>query len=71
MARLSSKTHSTEILLHRIEYWYRDLFKGPLNGADENHIKQAIVEGCREGELATSDPKNQNITHYGWWAIVF
>lgn len=61
---------TTEILQHRINYWYRDDFDGEMDECDIEHIEKLIKGGYIEGELVTTDPENPDESHWGWWGIV-
>ena len=52
----------------KVSYSHRD-WDGELDELDTEHIGKLIGEGYVEGEVCTTDPLNENITHYGWWRI--
>ncbi|MGV4321274.1 hypothetical protein [Bacillus mojavensis] len=58
-----------EILFHTIEYWYEMHPNMALPESEEEHIKQMINEGYREGELNYNDNETEK-QYYGWWKIV-
>ncbi len=57
----------TTIMLHRIEYFYRDHADMKLTEGDEEHIAYSISQGISEGELCTIDAQDEEI--YGYWGI--
>lgn len=61
-------TLETEILLHPIEYYFRNDSERELTESDEEHIKQMITEGYVEGELNSYDPETEE-EFSGWWKI--
>jgi uncharacterized protein YciU (UPF0263 family) len=60
----------TEILLHNIEFNWRDGNElRQLSETDEEHIKNCIKDEYIEGELNQFDHENQKEIR-GWWNIV-
>ena len=57
----------TTILLHEIEYNWRDGSNGELCDSDIEHIKKCIEEEYNQGELCQLT-LNENDRH-GWWKI--
>lgn len=60
----------TKILLHNIEWWYRDDYHKEIDElpeSEEEHIKQSIIDGFHSGELNYYDENENN--HRGWWEI--
>ncbi len=64
-------TKTAEVMLHRIEYYYRDYDDLELTDSDKEHIAYSISNGIREGELCTttevSPIKEEEV--YGYWKI--
>ena len=56
----------TEILRHRITYWY-DEFEGELPECEEEYIKAQLIEGYWSGELHYTDEDDNE--YRGWWEI--
>ena len=57
----------TEILQHRIDWWYEDESIVELPESEEEHIQQSIIDGCSSGQLVY---ENEIIETTGWWKIV-
>jgi hypothetical protein len=57
-----------EVMLHRIEYSYRDGDTVEITSSDEEHIAYCISQGISSGELCTI-PFGQDGEVYGWWEI--
>ena len=63
---------TAEILLHRIEYFYRHPHDSLLlTDSDKEHIAREISAGIREGELCTmlATSPTREIEVYGYWNI--
>jgi len=58
----------SEIMLHRVEYSYRDYDEMELTSGDEEHIAYCISQGISEGELCTI-PFGEDGEVYGYWKI--
>ena len=56
------------VMLHRIEYYYRDHPEMVLNDGEREHIAYCISEGISEGDLCTM-PDGYAIELHGYWKI--
>ena len=56
------------VMLHRIEYYYRDFNAMDLTDGDEEHIAYCISEGISEGDLCATNV-NDGSDIYGYWKI--
>lgn len=59
---------TTEVMLHRIEYFYRDHDNILITDGDKEHIAYSISQGISEGELCALKDDNETEV-YGWWKI--
>lgn len=59
---------TTEILLHDIEYTWKDGQERELADTDSEQIEEMIKAGYREGELCQWDHELDSCV-YGWWSI--
>jgi hypothetical protein len=64
---INESKKTIEILGHTVTYEYKDNYKGEMDDVDIEHIGGLFADGYVEGELFTSDPKNSNKIHDGWW----
>lgn len=56
----------TEILQHKIDYWYEDEQEMPEH--EQDHVKEMIMEGYGSGELIDTNMETGE-TNTGWWKI--
>lgn len=58
----------TIILMHNIDYWFRDSEDKKLNECDAEHIEEMIKQSCNQGELCQYDVELDKFFR-GWWKI--
>lgn len=61
---------TTDILMHEIEYGYKEHENKEMTDSDREHVASMIGDGFREGELVTFDHDTEQEI-YGWWKINF
>lgn len=67
----SNTNHHTEIIGHRISYFYRgDGAPTSLDESSVEHIKKLLKDDYREGELCYFDSASET-EFRGWWSIEF
>jgi len=64
---VESEPRYTEVLFHRIEYFYHD-DDMLISDSDEEHIAYCIANGISEAVLCTT-PENSDEEIYGYWKI--
>ena len=57
----------SQILLHNIDYWFRDIENLLIDTCGIEHIENMIKEGYNQGELCQYDNEQE---FRGWWEIV-
>ena len=67
MAKKSKKNKIIEILQHNISYYYKN-YDGEMPESDQDHVKDAIVDGCNQGELCFHN-SDFDKEYRGWWHI--
>lgn len=59
----------TEILQHKIDYWFRDEEDLEMDECNMEHIEKMIIDGYSSGELCQYDQEEEK-EYSGWWEIV-
>lgn len=59
----------TIILLHKIDFRWKDGIERDLDDCNIEYIKKCIGDGFGEGELNQMIDRDNGIGVYGWWKI--
>jgi hypothetical protein len=60
------ENNEIEILQHNISYYYDNGME--MSEAEQDHIKDCIIDGYSQGELSSLTPDGNSEVH-GWWHI--